>query len=170
MTDVLAVHLPAARYPRAPLQRLRPLDDRVEQSRGGRQLRSEICALPIHAAMATSMVKPGLTIDVAIAAYDFLSDGQSVESLSRAMASVDSDGQSVVEQPLEQVAEDQLLPRRARAFPGLATGNDSISEASCARGEGIPCQGRWPWTEPQAVEAVSLCVATKPRRCLEFVG
>ena len=64
MTDVLAVHLPAARYPRAPLQRLRPVDDRVEQSRGGRQLRSEICALPIHAAMATSMVKPGLTIDV----------------------------------------------------------------------------------------------------------
>ena len=73
------------------------------------------------------------TIDVAIAAYDFLSDGQSVESLSRAMASVDSDGQSVVEQPLEQVAEDQLLPRRARAFPGLATGNDSISEASCLK-------------------------------------
>ena len=101
------------------------------------------------------------TIDVAIAAYDFLSDGQSVESLSRAMASVDSDGQSVVEQPLEQVAEDQLLPRRARAFPGLATGNDSISEASCARGEGIPCQEGWPWTEPQAVEA---------RRCLEVVG
>ena len=108
MTDVLAVHLPAARYPRAPLQRLRPLDDRVEQSRSGRQLRSEICALPIHAAMATSMVKPGLTIDVAIAAYDFLSDGQ-----------------SVVEQPLEQVAEDQLLPRRARAFPVREDGQPS---------------------------------------------
>ena len=52
---------------------------------------------------------------------------------SRSRAVVDSDGQSVVEQPLEQVAEDQLLPRRARAFPGLAPGNDSISEASCLK-------------------------------------
>ena len=107
------------------------------------------------------MVKPGLTIDVAIAAYDFLSDGQSVESLSRAMASVDSDGQSVVEQPLEQVAEDQLLPRRARAFPVREDGHGLLSSILPDKRRMLTALEK---LRPQAVEAVSLCVATKPRR------